>query len=104
MLGSDKAPFEQIGSNFAEPSASPFVAAVYFISFFGLGTMIMLNLFIGVIINSMNEAQKDILKEQLGRGFEPKSSLEKLEQEVSQLESQVLKIKELITKGKNKSN
>ena len=35
------------------------VGAAYFISFVLLGTMIMLNLFIGVIINSMDEAQAE---------------------------------------------
>ena len=35
--------------------SSPTVAAVYFITFILLGTMIMLNLFIGIIMNSMEE-------------------------------------------------
>jgi voltage-gated sodium channel len=35
----------------------PIAAAAYFVSFILLGTMIMLNLFTGVIINSMQEAQ-----------------------------------------------
>lgn len=37
----------------------PVAAAVYFLSFVLLGTMIMLNLFIGVIINGMNETQRE---------------------------------------------
>ena len=37
--------------------AQPGVAVVYFISFVLVGTMVMLNLFIGVIMNGMNEAQ-----------------------------------------------
>ncbi len=39
--------------------ATPFLGAAFFVSFVMLGTMIMLNLFIGVIINSMAEAQAD---------------------------------------------
>ena len=39
--------------------AMPFLGAAFFVSFVMLGTMIMLNLFIGVIINSMSEAQAD---------------------------------------------
>ena len=39
--------------------ALPIVGAAYFVSFVLLGTMIMLNLFIGVIINSMDEAQAE---------------------------------------------
>lgn len=39
---------------------SPLTATVYFISFILLGTMIMLNLFIGVITNSMSEMHKEM--------------------------------------------
>jgi voltage-gated sodium channel len=40
--------------------AGPVRATVYFISFIVLGTMIMLNLFIGVIMNSMSEMHAEI--------------------------------------------
>ncbi len=39
--------------------ARPMIAIGFFVSFVLLGTMIMLNLFIGVIINSMDEAKAD---------------------------------------------
>lgn len=39
--------------------AIPIVGAAYFVSFVMFGTMIMLNLFIGVIINSMDEARAE---------------------------------------------
>ena len=39
---------------------SPAIAAFYFISFILLGTMIMLNLFIGVIMNSMEEMHSEL--------------------------------------------
>jgi voltage-gated sodium channel len=42
--------------------SSPAVAAVYFISFILLGTMIMLNLFIGIIMNSMEEMHTELDK------------------------------------------
>lgn len=41
-------------------AASPVAAAVYFISFILLGTMIMLNLFIGIIMNSMAEMHVEL--------------------------------------------
>jgi voltage-gated sodium channel len=41
----------------------PIPAAVYFVSFILLGTMIMLNLFTGVIISSMEEAQAERAEE-----------------------------------------
>ncbi len=40
--------------------SSPAVAAVYFVSFILLGTMIMLNLFIGIIMNSMAEMHTEL--------------------------------------------
>lgn len=41
------------------PSRSPLGAAFFFISFVMIGTMIVLNLFIGVIMNSMNEVKAE---------------------------------------------
>ncbi|MEM8867040.1 MAG: ion transporter [Verrucomicrobiota bacterium] len=44
----------------AKPKAMPLVGAAYFVSFVLAGTMIMLNLVIGVVINGMDEAQKEL--------------------------------------------
>ena len=56
------------------PKAQPLLGAFYFVSFVLVGTMIMLNLVIGVIINGMDEAQKEVadrrLHELLNRGGE----------------------------------
>ncbi len=43
--------------------AQPVVASVYFVTFILLGTMIMLNLFTGVIISSMEEATSETKEE-----------------------------------------
>ena len=43
--------------------SQPLVAAAYFVSFIMAGTMIMLNLFTGVIISSLEDAQAEILEE-----------------------------------------
>ena len=42
-----------------ETSPGPLVGAFYFVTFVLFGTMIMLNLFIGVILNSMDEARAE---------------------------------------------
>jgi voltage-gated sodium channel len=42
------------------PKAYPLLGSIYFISFVLLGTMIILNLFIGVIMNSMSEVHDDL--------------------------------------------
>jgi voltage-gated sodium channel len=52
------------------PSAQPIVAALYFVSFIMLGTMIMLNLFTGVIITSMEEASNEAAEDKRKRHLE----------------------------------
>jgi voltage-gated sodium channel len=63
MWGSDRYPFSPgdratYAGQF-NSQASPVIGALYFVSFVLMGTMIMLNLFIGVIIQSMEEAQDE---------------------------------------------
>lgn len=41
------------------PSAKPVTAALFFVSFVLIGTMIVLNLFIGVIMSAMDEVRKE---------------------------------------------
>lgn len=44
-------------------SAAPLAATVYFVTFILLGTMIMLNLFIGIVMNSMAEMHDELDEE-----------------------------------------
>ena len=44
---------------YVQMDSQPVVAVAFFISFILLGTMVMLNLFIGVIMNGMTEAQNE---------------------------------------------
>lgn len=41
------------------PQATPILGAMFFVTFVLMGTMIILNLFIGVIMNAMDEARND---------------------------------------------
>ncbi|MBB6429563.1 ion transporter [Algisphaera agarilytica] len=61
MYGSANYPFSEqdLARYEFNSNAQPFIGAFYFVSFVALGTMIMLNLFIGVIIQSMDEAQAE---------------------------------------------
>jgi len=59
MLGSEAYPINGMDGPAPEPKAQPVIAMMYFVSFVLVGTMIMLNLFVGVIINSMQEAQQE---------------------------------------------
>lgn len=47
--------------------ARPLISPLYFVSFIMLGTMIILNLFVGVIVNGMEEAQDEFQAEQRER-------------------------------------
>lgn len=62
------------------PSGFGFGAAFYFVSFVLIGTMIVLNLFIGVIMNSMDEAKRDAREEgERMRGERERTIQEELE-------------------------
>ncbi|HKY35005.1 MAG TPA: ion transporter [Polyangiaceae bacterium] len=60
------------------PQAQPFAAPLYFITFILFGTMIVLNLFIGIIMNSMQEAAGETARAEHARaqartGAEPET-------------------------------
>jgi voltage-gated sodium channel len=69
-------------------SSQPIVACVYFISFILLGTMVMLNLFIGVIMNGMTEAQteRDDAERELERHGGPPTLADELHLLTTQLQ------------------
>ncbi len=62
MYGSDAYGYSQadLAKWNPTPSASPLGAALFFVSFVLLGTMIVLNLVIGVIMNSMDETNAEM--------------------------------------------
>jgi voltage-gated sodium channel len=68
----------------------PIGAPLFFVSFILLGTMIVLNLFIGVIVNGMSEAQSELLLEQAkAEGDEIREALQAVEQQLIRLRSLV---------------
>jgi len=72
MYGSDVYAYDNTTGIAPVPKAMPIVGAAYFVSFVMFGTMIMLNLFIGVILNSMEQAkdeqERESLKEKIVAG------------------------------------
>ena len=66
MYGSDVYPYTNTTGIEPVSSSRPVLGAFFFVSFVFLGTMIMLNLFIGVILNSMEEVQRQKERELLG--------------------------------------
>jgi len=82
--------------------SSPVVAAAYFVSFILLGTMIMLNLFIGIIMNSMSEMHTEL--EEQARAKEKKegketvlNDLAALNQQLAAAQSQLLNLRDKLT-------
>ena len=59
MYGCDKYGYDGHPEECVAPYALPVGAALYFVTFVSIGTMIILNLFIGVIMNSMDQANAE---------------------------------------------
>lgn len=93
MYGSNVYPYVNTTNVEPVPSAHPVLGALFFVSFVFLGTMIMLNLFIGVILNSMEEVQRDKEQEELaGATAEPHApdiTLDYLAQQLSLLNDEL---------------
>lgn len=74
------------------PTAYPILAPIYFISFILVGTMVILNLFIGVIMNGMEEAEVERVelteRRRLGR-VSVVDSNEALDEDLKKLETQI---------------
>ena len=67
-------------------AAAPYAATPYFVSFILLGTMIMLNLFIGIVMNSMAEMHTEL--DELKQAAHPVPALDQLaaiERQLSEL-------------------
>jgi len=74
----------------------PFVAPVYFVSFIFFGTMIMLNLFIGIIVGSMSEAQEESAK-QLLKEAQSDGRAKSLDEDLRNIDASMDDLKGLIT-------
>jgi voltage-gated sodium channel len=91
------------------PSASPLGAAIFFVSFVLIGTMIVLNLVIGVIMNSMDESNREMaIKQELDRRKENpeaiRDGLHDLHLKFEDLSNEMSVIKKMIEdqNGKNR--
>lgn len=90
--GADPATYDPQFSSILVPSSMPLVATFYFITFILMGTMIMLNLFIGVIVSGMDEAK--IENEKLGGVEENINPEANLQIELQKLISEMSQVKE----------
>jgi len=73
------------------PTASPLVSVIFHVSFVLFGTMVMLNLFIGVIMTGMQEAQEETLQlnEEDGSTNSKLGDYSAIVEEMRELEDQV---------------
>lgn len=96
--GSDKGyddAWKEIAGSARRSEPQPLIASAYFVSFIMLGTMIMLNLFTGVIISSMEEATTETQQEEREHHLREKGFLT-LHDELTLLGQQLQKISERI--------
>jgi len=75
-------------------SESPLGAAIFFVSFVLFGTMIILNLFIGVIMNGMDEAKEEANQLAESTTGTAQTNLKELESKLSEMQALVIKLKE----------
>lgn len=101
--GSDVYGYEQYAAVQRVPSAHPIAAPLYFLTFILLGTMIMLNLFIGVIINGMEETHKEEEVKELSRIRHDVKSIS-IEEEITLISEDIDKINENLKLLKKRLN
>jgi voltage-gated sodium channel len=95
------AAFPDMAEACKQSSESPLLAPFFFITFILLGTMIILNLFIGVIMNGMNEAQEEseALAEEKRN---PKHERPSVEHQAHELHKQLVELAEAAAKLKER--
>jgi voltage-gated sodium channel len=83
----------------AEYTSKPisYASVIYFVSFILLGAMIIMNLFIGVIMNSMQESHQEMEREKISKS--PQS--ENFEGIIHELDTKIDAIKSDLSKLKN---
>jgi len=81
--------------------AFPIISPLYFVSFVLLGTMIMLNLFIGVIMNGMDEAKQEAVTT---KTLEAKAVQMTTEVSLEQLEEKLREMQDLVQNLKGASS
>lgn len=84
---------------------SPVLGSLFFVSFVLMGTMIVLNLFIGVIMTGMDEAKQDAedlqklrAREQRGENLVLDDELSKLRETLTSMQSQLLTLEKVAKK------
>jgi voltage-gated sodium channel len=85
----------------AEYNSKPisYGSVIYFVSFILLGAMIVMNLFIGVIMNSMQESHQELEREKKSKGLQSESIegiILELDRKIDSLKNDLSKLKDVI--------
>jgi len=75
--------------------ARPITGALFFVSFVMLGTMVVMNLFIGVIMSSMEEAQSDRNDENAAPSKSLQGELEGLQKQLEEMQEHLGRVSKL---------
>jgi voltage-gated sodium channel len=100
MLGSLHAGYDGMQHLIVESKAFPLGAPLYFISFIVIGGMIILNLFIGVIMNSMQESQAEaeaMMRKNEGIARVSGTDIAQIESQLDELKKQLAVIRHRLT-------
>ncbi|MEM1165152.1 MAG: ion transporter [Planctomycetota bacterium] len=98
--GTDVYPSQVTPAVGPEPKAAPVTSVVFFGSFVLIGTMIVLNLFIGVVINSLTEAQR----EQAAEALREAGHEHDLQGQLADVESQLVRLTERIAELRERTS
>jgi voltage-gated sodium channel len=101
VYGSNAYGYEDFADVAREPSSHPIAAPIFFISFILIGTMIVLNLFIGVIVSGMEETNREEEVKELAKIRAELHGIS-LEDEISLISEDIGKINENLTLLKNR--
>ena len=95
-MGCDRFGYEGMEQLCTNPSASPIAAPVLFVSFVLIGTMIILNLFIGVIMHGMEESRAELEREreEERRSLVPPAPVTTPARTLAELEEQLGRVRE----------
>lgn len=101
MYGSAEYGYQENRELTAGSIAQPIASVAYFVSFVLFGTMVMLNLFIGVIMNGMEEAKVEA-EEQIEKKHIEELGRSTLEDDINHLEHELESVQEHLASLKRK--
>lgn len=98
MYGCENYGYDGMMDRCVDSSGAPLTSALFFVSFVLFGTMVILNLFIGVILNGMDEAQREtdqLAKEAAGDTVTMETEIAALSEQMAAMQDRMENLKRL---------